>query len=86
MLVLTREVARPYLRQVTVAPITSTIRGIAVEVAIGASSGLDHEAVVNCDNIQTIPVDDLGRRLGYLPETSETLLTEALHAALDLDD
>lgn len=86
VLVLTREVARPYLRRITVAPITSTGRGMAVEVAVGVASGLDHESVVNCDNIQTIPVADLGRRIGHLPEASETLLAEAIQAAFDLDD
>lgn len=86
VVVLTREVARPYLRRITVAPVTSTVRGMAVEVPVGASSGLNHESVVNCDDIQTIPVADLGRHIGFLPEASEALLTEAISAAFDLED
>ena len=35
VLVLTREVVRPHLRNVTVAPITSPIRGLSTEVVVG---------------------------------------------------
>jgi mRNA interferase MazF len=84
-LVLTRDVARPYLSQVTLAPITSRIRGIATEVPVGTENGLDHECVVSLDNILTIPVRDLGRHVGYLLPGQELALTEAIHAAFDLD-
>ena len=85
VLVLTREVVRPHLRWVTVAPITSTIRGLWVEVPVGSRNGLDHDAVVNCDNLGTIPVSDLGRQIGFLRPEQEPALTAALLAAFDLD-
>jgi mRNA interferase MazF len=84
-LVLTRAVAIPHLRWVTVAPITTRIRGIAVEVAVGPSNGLDHDCVVNLDNVLTIAVGDLGREIGRLLPEQEAALTNAIRAAFDLD-
>lgn len=57
-LVLTRELVRPHLRRVTVAPITSIVRGLSTEVVVGARNGLEHGSVVNLDNILTIPATD----------------------------
>lgn len=85
VLVLTREVVRPHLSRVTVAPITSTIRGLSTEVPVGQANGLDQASVVSCDNILTVPVTALGRQLGFLLADQETALTEAIRAAFDLD-
>jgi mRNA interferase MazF len=85
VLILTREVVRPHLSRVTVAPITSTIRGLSTEVSVGPANGLDHASVVSCDNILTVPVTALGRQLGFLHAEQETALTEAIRAAFDLD-
>jgi mRNA interferase MazF len=85
VLILTREVVRPHLSRVTVAPITSTIRGLSTEVPVGAANGLDHASVVSCDNIVTMPVSALGRQLGFLLTEQETALTVAIRAAFDLD-
>ena len=86
VLVLTRELVRPHLSRVTVAPITSTIRGLSTEVPVGLDNGLEHPSVVSCDNVVTIPVTALGRQIGRLLPDQETALTAALHAAFDLDD
>ncbi len=86
VLVLTRDLARPYLGQVTVAPITTTVRGLSTEVAVGRQNGLDAASVVSCDNIATIPVDRLGPQIGVLLADQEASLTAAIHAAFDLDE
>jgi len=85
VLVLTRELVRHRLTSVTVAPITGRIRGLSTEIAVGPSNGLDHRSVVNLDNIATIDVTDLGRQIGRLLPEQELALTEAIHAAFDLD-
>jgi mRNA interferase MazF len=85
VLVLTRDTIRPHLSRVSIAPITSTVRGISTEVPVGPGNGLDHESVVSCDNIQTIHKDLLGRHLGFLLPHQETLLAEAIRIAFDLD-
>ena len=81
---LTREVALPFLNGVTVAPITSTIRGIAVEVPVGPRHGLEHDSVVNCDNITTVPAEHVERFIGYLSDADEQLLLTAVLAAFGL--
>lgn len=85
VLLLTRAVAVHHLHWVSVAPITSTVRGIAVEVPVGPRNGLDHPSVANLDNIQTIRRETLGRVVGYLLTEQEPVLTGAIHAAFDLD-
>ena len=85
VLVMTREVVRPYLRNVSVAPITSTVRGLSTEVAVGPANGLDHECVVSCDDITTIPVGQLLKQIGYLLPAQELALSDAVVAAFDLD-
>lgn len=84
VLVLTRDLIRPYLAHVTVAPITSTIHGLSTELPVGRDNGLDHACVVSLDNIATIPVSALGRHLGYLSESQEHELARAITAAFDL--
>jgi len=85
VLILTREQVRPYLTSLTVAPITTTIRGLSTEVAVGPANGLDHKSVVSCDNITTLSTTAIGRLLGYLHPAQESELAEAIAAAFDLD-
>jgi mRNA interferase MazF len=44
VLVLTRELVRPHLARVTVAPITTNVRGLSTEVPVGPANGLDTKA------------------------------------------
>ena len=85
VLILTRELARPHLSEVTVAPITTRIRGLSTEVPLDAANGLSAPSVVNCDNIATISVDALGNQIGVLLDRQEPLLSLAIQAAFDLD-
>ena len=85
VVVLTRELVRPRMTRVTVAPITTTVRGLSTEIPVGPANGLDKACVVSCDNIVTVPKSALGRQIGYLLPAQETALTEAIHAAFDLD-
>ena len=82
---LTRELVRPHLAGVTVAPITTTVRGLSTEVRVGPENGLDADGVVSCDNIVTVPADALGARIGGLLPTQEAALSAAIHVAFDLD-
>lgn len=84
VLILTRELVRPHLTRVSVAPITSTIRGLSTEVRVGPANGLDHDSVVSCDNIVTVPTSALGRHLGYLLPAQEEELAQAIRLAFDL--
>lgn len=85
VLVLTRPVAREVMTKVTVAPITSTVKGLSSEVPVGTRNGLDHDSAVSLDNVMTIPVTRLGRRVGMLLPDQEARLARAMILAYDLD-
>lgn len=85
VLILTRELVRPYLTTVTIAPITTTVRGLSTEVAVDAANGLEGSSVVSCDNITTILKSGLGKQIGALFDGQEQALSDAIRAAFDLD-
>jgi mRNA interferase MazF len=85
VLILTRDLVRQHLSTVTVAPITTTIRGLSTEVPVGNANGLHERSVVACDHITTIPVAVIGEQIGRLLDAQEADLTEAIRAAFDLD-
>jgi mRNA interferase MazF len=84
VVVLTREPVRPAMRRVTVAPITSTAKGLSTEVVVGPANGLEQECVISCDNIVTIDKAALGRHIGFLFERQEAALTAAIVNAFAL--
>lgn len=85
VLILTRDAARVAMNKVTVAPITSTIKGLSSEVLVGIENGLEHESAIALDNVVTIPAGALGRTIGYLHEHQEDDLARAFILAYDLE-
>lgn len=85
VVVLTRDAARGAMTKVTVAPITSTVKGLGSEVPVGPANGLDHDCAVSVDNVITIPASALGRTVGFLSAPQEAQLTRAVLHAFDLD-
>ncbi len=83
--VLTREAARAAMTKVTLAPITSTAKGLSSELRVGPENGLDHECVAALDNVLTVPVGNLGRTIGYLTAAQEAQLARAVILAFDLE-
>jgi mRNA interferase MazF len=83
-LVLTRGLMVGRMSAVTVAPITSTVHGIATEVPVGPRNGLEQDCAVKCDQIASIPFDRLHERCGWLLEAQELALHDAIQAAFDL--
>lgn len=84
-LVLTRDAARAAMTKVTVAPITTTMKGLSSEVRVGPENGLDHDCAVSLDDVVTVPVEALGRVVGYLRPEQEAALAKAVVLAYDLD-
>jgi len=83
--VLTRNAAIAVLSSITCAPITRTIRGIRTEVEIGPDQGLPEPCVITCDNVITVPIDDLDPApVGHLDEITRAELDRALRFALDI--
>lgn len=84
VLVLTRELMVGRMSTVTVAPITSAVHGIATELAVGVENGLAQPCAAKCDQITSIPLERLHEQCGWLLESQELALHEAIQAAFDL--
>ena len=83
--IVTRDAAIEVLNAITCAPITRTIRGIRSEVEVGLEEGLPTASVITCDNLITVPKDQLDAHLsGRLDVTGRVHLDQALRYALDI--
>jgi mRNA interferase MazF len=85
VVVLTRGSAIPYLANVTVAPVTSTIRGVPSEVALGEEDGMKRPCAVNLHNAVTVSKDRLGRRVAQLPPARMIEICAALRFSVGCD-
>lgn len=83
VLLLTRSAAFAYLNKVTVAEVTSTVRGIPQEVPVGQTEGLSRSCVVNLDNIHVVPAAMLNGRIGSLAHRRHREVKRALGYAFD---
>ena len=72
-------------RLVTVAPVTTRVRRIPVEVPVGPKDGMPRECVANLDTVTTIPKDALRERLSVASRSKMTAVDAALRFALGLE-
>ena len=82
VLLLTREASVKYLSKVTVAPVTSTIRGVASEVLLDVDDGMKSPCVVNLHNIVTVAKANVGRRITKLSEEKMSRVCDAIAYSL----
>ena len=82
VLVLTRDSIIDRLSRITVAPVTSTIRGVASEVALGPDDGMKDACAVNLHNIVTVPRAGLGRLVVSLDARKMDQVRSAIAFAL----
>lgn len=82
---LTRTSALAYLSRATVAPITSTIRGVPSEVPLGPDDGMKKPCAVNLHNVMTVSQETLGRVVAQLDERRMEEVCAALAFALGCD-
>jgi mRNA interferase MazF len=82
--ILTRDSILAYLGEVTVAPVTSTIRDIPSEVALTKDEGMPRPCAVNCDYIQTVAKGRLGSRITTLSEDKMRDVAKSIGFALNL--
>ena len=82
VLVLTRDPMGRLLHSVVCAPITSRIRGLATEVALGPGAGLVAESVANFDNTFLLARSRLERRLGRASDDTMEQACAAVETAL----
>ncbi len=84
VLILTRDSVLEYLGEVTIAPITTTIRDIPSEVFLSTVDGLPHDCAVNCDHLQTVSKAKIGTLIASLPRTKMVEVGRAIRFALDI--
>jgi mRNA interferase MazF len=82
VVVLTRESAIGYLSAVTVAPITSSVRGVPSEVRLTEMDGMKHSCAINLHNLVTVSKGRLGRRIASLSPERLNEICAALGFAL----
>ena len=82
VVILTRDSALEFLGEVTVAPITSTIRDIPTEVPLTRADGMPRECAINLDHIQTVSRGRIGPLITKLNTEKMLLLRSALLFAL----
>lgn len=85
VLLLSRDEAYLVRRLVTIAPVTTRIRGIPSEVLLGRDDGLPKECAANLDTITTIAKADLRERITSLRSVKMREVEAALRFALGLD-
>ena len=84
-IVLTRNSAIAYLSTVTVAPITSTIRGVPSEVVLSEEDGMKTPCAVNLHNAVTVSQHRLGKRVAQLNSLRMNEICAALRFSLGCD-
>ena len=82
---LTRDSAIAYLSTVSIAPITSTIRGVHSEVILNEEDGMKTSCAINLHNVVTISVDRLGKRIAQLNSARMNEICAALRFSLGCD-
>lgn len=85
VLILARDSILDYLGEVTIASITSTVRGIPSEVALSSNDGMRRECAVNCDQLQTVAKGRLGPLITTLSAARLSAVSRAIRFALAIE-
>jgi mRNA interferase MazF len=84
ILVLTRDSILDYLGEVTVAPITTTIRDIPSEVILTQREGMPMECAVNLDHLQTVSKSKIGPLITAISSEKLKEVAGAIRFALNI--
>lgn len=84
VVLLTRSSALEFLGEITVAPVTSTIRDIPSEVMLSSEDGMDRDCAVNLDHVQTVSRGKIGALITTLSEKRMLQVRDAIQFALGL--
>lgn len=83
VLVLTRPEVIDVRELVTVAEVTTTVRGLAAEVELDHhDAGLDRPSVINCDGLHTVNRSALTARVGTVDDGTMARVCSALTYAV----
>ena len=84
ILILARDSVLEYLGEVTIAPITSTIRDIPSEVPLSRNDGMPKDCTINCDHIQTVSKGKIGSLITTISSDKMEQVRKAVLFALSL--
>jgi mRNA interferase MazF len=84
VLILTRNSILAYLGEITIAPITSTVRDIPSEVFLSKNEGMPRDCAINLDHIQTVSKGKIGSLITRLSSEKLQQVREAILFGLDL--
>ena len=84
VVILTRNSILEYLGEVTIAPVTSTIRDIPSEVLLSRLDGMQKDCAINCDHIQTVSKSNVGSMITSLSKEKLSEVRDAINFALNL--
>ncbi len=85
VLILTRNSVLEYLNEVTIAPVTRTIRDIPSEVFLSRSvDGMPKDCAINCDHLQTVSKGKIGSLIVELSVQKMMAVHNAICFALDM--
>src|SRR2546421_9114369 len=84
VLILTRSSVIPHRGNITVAPVTRTIRGIASEVELLPADGVPTRCAISLDDIQTVRKNTLNRRIATLSPEKRRAVFQAIRFAFDI--
>lgn len=84
VVILTRNSILEYLGEVTIAPVTSTIRDIPSEVLLSRLDGMRNDCAINCDHIQTVSKSNVGSMITSLSKEKLNEVRDAINFALNL--
>lgn len=85
VVILSRSSILPWINQVTVAPLTATVRDIPGEVVLDERDGMMKRCAINCDHIQTVPQEKLGEVITKLDSLRLEELRLAVQFSLGLE-
>jgi mRNA interferase MazF len=84
VLILTRDSVLDYLGEITVAPITGTVRNIPSEVFLSKVDGMPRNCAVNCDHLQTVSKEKIGSLITSLTLAKMADVGRAIRFALNI--
>jgi mRNA interferase MazF len=85
VVLLSRDEAYAVRELVTIAPVTTRVRGIAAEVSLGPDDGLPRPCVANLDTLTTVPKQLLVECLAVLSPGRVRAIDSAIAFALGLE-
>ena len=84
VVILTRNSILEYMNEVTIAPITSTVRNIPSEVFLSKQDGMLNDCAINCDHLQTVSKSKIGSVITTLSKEKLIEIHKAIYFSLSL--